>query len=175
MAATPTKLITVAEYVQIPDPPDGHYELYHGELVKVGLPKHPHQRAQYRLPRLLESILGHAGIVDKEIAYCPVPEYECWAADVAFVSKARWGAIDGYLKGAPEIVIEIMSPSNRMSVIADKRDICLENGALEFWIVDTDSPRVDVFTKDGRFASYKPGQEIPLLFGGTLAVDAIFA
>jgi Uma2 family endonuclease len=42
------------------------------------------------------------------------PKYEVWAADVAFVSRERWeqGDPDGYLAGAPELVAEVLSPSN---------------------------------------------------------------
>jgi len=174
MARTPTKLMTFAEFEQIPDPPGGRYELYHGELVSVAFPEQPHTRAQWQIRRLLESSAADAGIVHTEMPYRPLPEYEGWRADVAYVSKARWENIDRYLMGAPEIVIEVLSPANRASELADKSDICLANGSLQFWIVDTDLRRGDVFKKDCRFASYKSGQEVPR-FDGTLTVDAIFA
>ncbi len=56
----------------------------------------------------------------------------------------------------------------------DKERLCLENGAREFWVVDIDHRLVRVSTPDGLTVTYKDGQEIPLLFGGKLAVDAIF-
>ena len=79
-----------------------------------------------------------------------------------------------YLIGAPEIVVEVLSPSNTATEMLDKRNICLENGSREFWIVDTDHRQVEVSTPDGHTITYKSGQEIPLFFGGRLAVDAIF-
>ena len=45
----------------------------------------------------------------------------------------------------------------------------------EFWIVDVERRVVEVSTADGRGAVYHAGQEIPLFFGGSVAVDAIFA
>src|SRR5579863_7056739 len=87
---TPTRLMTFAEYEQVPNPLGGVYELYHGELVKVGFPKQPHVRAQRQLRRLLENAAGSAGVVEKEMPYRPLPEYECWGADVAYLPKARW-------------------------------------------------------------------------------------
>jgi hypothetical protein len=47
--------------------------------------------------------------------------------------------------------------------------------SLEFWIIDIDRRQVKVSTPDGHAITYKSGQEIQLLFGGRLAVDAIFS
>src|SRR5258708_38803116 len=174
MAAIPTKLMTFAEFEQIPNPPGYRYELYHGELVKVAYPEHPHVRAQRQLRRLLENAAGDAGVVDKEIPYRPLPEHECWCADVAYVSKERWDKIERYLMSAPELVAEVLSPSNTAAEMLDKRNVCLENGSREFWIVDTDHRLIEVSTPDGHTITYKSGQEIPLFFDGRLAVDAIF-
>lgn len=175
MATTTTRLMTFEEFQAIPNPPGGFYELHHGELVKVAFPKFFHVRAQRQLRRLLESAAGDAGIVKGEMPYRPLPEYECWAADVAFISKAKWESIEEYLFGAPELVIEVLSPSNTAGELLEKRKLCLENGSREFWVVDTKLRQVEVSTPDGHTITYKSGQEIPLLFGGHLAVDAIFA
>jgi Uma2 family endonuclease len=105
--------------------------------------------------------------------YRPLPEYEGWCADVAFVSKARWDSIDRWLAGAPELVIDVLSPSNTAAELLEKEQICLENGAREFWIVDPKRRTVRVSTAGGH-VTYKSGQSIPLFFGGSLAVDDIF-
>ena len=175
MATTTTRLMTFEEYEAIPNPPGGIFELHHGELFKVAFPEFPHVRAQWQLRRLLESAAGDTGIVEKEMPYRPLAEHECWGADVAFVSKARWESIDRYWFGAPELVIEVLSPSNSVDELLEKRKLCLENGSREFWTVDTKLRQVEVSTPDGHTITYKSGQEIPLLFGGHLAVDAIFA
>jgi Uma2 family endonuclease len=52
----------------------------------------------------------------------------------AFVSKARWDEVnDGYLPGAPELVVEIISPSNTTTQIREYAALCLLNGCQEFW------------------------------------------
>ncbi len=175
MASTTTRLMTVAEYEQIPNPPGGVYELYHGELVEVPFPQQPHVRAQWQLRRLLEAAAGHTGVVDKEVPYRPLPEHECWGADVAYLTRARWDASDRYLTGAPELVVEVLSPSNKAAVLHEKRKICLENGTREFWVVNTDLCQIEVSTPDGHSVTYKSCQQIPLFFGGQIAVDEIFA
>ncbi len=176
MASTTTRLMSFEEYLEIPDPPGGRYESHHGELVNVPFPKQPHVRAQWRLRRLLEQAAGKDGFVDKEVPYRPLPENECWGADVAYMPLVRWEAIDDWLFGVPELVVEVLSPSNSASEMRDKRKTCLENGGRECWVVDPKTREVEVSTPDGHSIIYKPGQQIPLFFapGSTVAVDVIF-
>ena len=176
MAASTTRLTSFAQYLEIPNPPDGRYELHHGELVNVPFPKHLHVRTQWQLRRLLDQAAGKDGLVETAIPYRPLPEYECWGADVAYMPLVRWDAIVDWLIGVPEVVVEILSPSNSASEIRDKRKTCLENGGLEFWVVDPETREVEVSTPDGHSNTYKSGQQIPLFFApkSTIAVDAIF-
>ena len=179
MAEVTTHLMTVAEYEQIPENNKTFYfELHHGELVKVCFPKARHYKTQWRLLELLKRLAGNAGFVGIEIAFRPLPEHELWAADVAFVSKDRWEQIDpdSYLRGAPELVAEIISPSNTAEEMLDKEKICLEGGCQEFWLLNEKRKQIKVSTPDGVTRTYSEGQEIPLtLFGGSLKVSAVFA
>ena len=63
-----------------------------------------------------------------------------------------------------------------MDEILEKERLCLENGSLEFWVVDPKLLLVRVSTPDGITRTYLSGQEIPLpLFGNqTLPVTSIF-
>ena len=81
------------------------------------------------------------------------------------------------MAGAPDLVIEVLSPSNTASEIIDKKTLCLENGSREFWVVDSEHRQVEVSTPDGLTVTYKAGQQVPLHFapGTHLAVDAVFA
>ena len=169
--------MTFAEFEQLPDPQFGRYELRRGEPVIVAPPKLKHSIVQRRLRRLLEAAAGETGIVDRVFGFKPLPDGEFRIADVVFISQVRWRRIDldGYFEGAPELVAEILSPSNTKTEILDKKKLCLENGAQEFWVVDIDHRKVDVSTPDGRTVTYKAGQQIPLFFvlGAHLNVDAI--
>ena len=178
MAAT-TGLMTVEQFRQMPE--DGgavYHELRHGEVVPVTRPKFKHHRIQRKLRQLLEVHAGEQGIVETEFAFRALPEYELRVADVAYVKRARWEQIDpeDNLHGAPDLVIEVLSPSNTAAEINEKEKLCLENGAKEFWVLDADLRQVKVSTPDGITTTYRSGQEIPLrLFGaGALKVDDIF-
>lgn len=177
MATTTTGLMTFAELERIPDVAGFRYELHHGDVVKVAPPKHKHYLIQRRLRRLLEAAARTAGDVDTELGFRPLPEHEYWVADVAFVSRERWDRIppEGNLDGAPEIVIEVLSHSNTAAEMLDRELLCLENGSIEFWVVDPWRAQVKVSTRDGRTVTYKSGRQIPLFFGGTVSVDTIFS
>jgi Uma2 family endonuclease len=177
VAASTTKLVAFAEFEQLPDPQPFRYELRHGELVQVAGPKWKHYMTQRRLRRLLENAAADTGIVEIEFGFRALVEYEYRRADVAYVFKDRCADIDpnGYFQGAPDIVIEVLSPSNTIAEMLDKEKLCLENGSREFWMVDIDRRQIKVSTPDGHTMTYKSGQEIPLLFGGRLTVDAIFS
>ncbi len=59
-------------------------------------------------------------------------------ADVAWVSKKRLLKIGGRkaLSAAPEICVEVVSPSNTRNEIEEKKRIYFESGAKEVWICD---------------------------------------
>jgi Uma2 family endonuclease len=177
MAALPD-LITVAQFRQLPD--DGRaYELQHGEVVCVTRPKAKHYQLQRRLVRLLEQKLAAFGQVGMELPYRPVAEFDLRVADVAAVSQTRWDQIDpeDNLRGAPELVIEIKSPSNTDRKLRELASLCLSNGALECWIIDPDQASVTVVHRDGSSRLFQRSQSIPLTpFGdGAVSVDELFA
>lgn len=169
--------MTVADFERLPEPRGSSVsrELHHGELIEVTRPKSLHFSLQRRLRILLEPRMPDH-IVDIEIAFRPLPDHEVWAADVAAISQARWNGIpaDGWLSGAPELVIEVLSPSNTASEMLDKENICLSNGALEFWLVDPSRKVVRVSRSNGATQIYADGASIPLLSGDSLPVDLIF-
>jgi Uma2 family endonuclease len=126
----------------------------------------------------LQPIAEPASLVDTEMAFRPLPEYELWVADIAYLSPARFAEVDpeDNVRGAPDLVIEVLSPSNTADDMIERERICLDNGAREFWVVDQKRRQVKVSTSDGYTITYRSGQEIRLWFSGdtTLAVDAIF-
>lgn len=179
MAATTTHLMTVEEFRKLPkDDGPFYHELRHGELVSVSRPKIKHSLIQDRLLDFLKPLARPLGRAMAEFPFRALPEYELRDADVAFVTKERLDATDpdDNLHGAPDLAIEILSPSNTAAEMYDKEKLCLENGAKEFWVVDPARRQVKVSTPDGHTVTWHSGQELPLpLFGNArLPVDKIF-
>jgi Uma2 family endonuclease len=177
MAALPD-LMTVEQFRQLPEGGEFAYELHHGEVVTVTRPKARHWKLQKRLYGLLESRLKAFGEVAIEMPYRPVAEFDLRAADVAVVSRERWDAIDpdDDLRGAPELVIEVLSPSNTPRQLRELAALCLANGTVECWIVDSARKSVTVIAREGGSMVYSSGS-VPLarFGGGDLPVDEIFA
>jgi Uma2 family endonuclease len=171
--------MTVEQFRQLPESGPLRHELHHGELFTMPRPKLEHALIQAYLRDSLKKYAEPGSYVDTEVAFRPLPEYELWAADVAYVSKERFQATDrrDNFHGAPDIVIEVLSPSNTIDEMKEREQICLQNGAKEFWVVDPKRRRVKVSTPDGVTITYHSGQEIPLRVfgGGGLKVDDIFA
>jgi Uma2 family endonuclease len=96
-----------------------------------------------------------------------LPEYELWVADVACVSAERFREADPYdnIRGAPELVVEVPSPSNTAAEIHEKVGICFANGSREFWVVDPVLGHVQVTTPGGHTVTWQASDEIPVPFG----------
>jgi Uma2 family endonuclease len=142
-------------------------------------PKPKHWLIQQRISSAFLVFAEKGSLVGTEFAFRALPEYELRCADVAYLSAARvtgWN-IEEDFPGAPDIVVEVLSPSNTASENIDKETLCLENGCVEFWVVDPQRRTVRVTRRDQPPRTYRHGDLIPLqLFGGTtLAVAELFS
>ncbi|MCL2855287.1 MAG: Uma2 family endonuclease [Defluviitaleaceae bacterium] len=60
---------------------------------------------------------------------------------------------DGGIHGAPDLVVEILSPSTSGRDKKYKKDLYEREGVQEYWIVDTKSRDIEVFIlRDGRYS-----------------------
>ena len=122
MAAIAERLLmTVEQYRQIPEREDVIQELHWGQVITVTRPKARHVKLQSHLVRLLRPKAEHLGYIDSELPFRALPEYDLRAADVAFVSRQGWDEVedDDDLRGAPELVREILSRSNTPAKIQE--------------------------------------------------------
>jgi Uma2 family endonuclease len=176
-AAAEPLLMTVEEYRLLPDREDVIQELHCGTLVTLTPPKMKHAKVQLRLAELLRPKAEHLGVVETEVAFRALPEYDLRGVDVAYVSQQRWDATadDDNLHGSPELVIEVLSPSNTRAEIREKAVLCLSSGAQEFWVVDPKRETVSVTKQGGVPTVYRLGDRIPLsMFDSHLDVSEIF-
>jgi Uma2 family endonuclease len=120
--------------------------------------------------------LGSRGAIDKKVSFRALPEGEFRIADVAFISAERWNSADpeGYLMGAPDLVVGVLSPANTAAEMIDKEQLCLANGSKEFWLVDAKERLIKVTTLEGHTALYTSGQQVPI-FDSYIDADSVFA
>lgn len=142
-------LLTIADLDATPD--DGNrYELIEGELFVSRAPSITHQRIIQNLqvvivPYLARNPIGilvpGAGIIFNDINGV-IP-------DLVFVREERRLQIASGEKftGAPDLVIEVMSPGkeNRQRDLVIKRQLYGRLGVAEYWIVDPENRAVEVY------------------------------
>jgi Uma2 family endonuclease len=91
------------------------------------------------------------------VRYAPYDVYfdtqNAFQPDILFISKERMHLIDkDGLYGAPDLIIEILSPSTAKYDLNEKKDVYEAFGVKEYWIVDPEGSHVTGYTlQEGRF------------------------
>lgn len=142
-----TATITWRDAQEMPE--DGRrYEAVEGELYVTAAPSARHQEISVTLGALLHELLvqGEHG----RLFHAPGVEFpvtgEGVQPDLVFVSTERRGIIaDDWIRGAPDLVVEILSPSTEDRDRGVKRNLYRRQGVAEYWIVDPDDEAVEVW------------------------------
>ena len=100
------------------------------------------------------------------------------AADVVFVSKTQLPEIpDGFLEFAPELVVEVISPSDRWQDIRDKIDEYFSIGIQRVWIIEPKAHQILVYSSPTDAKRFRVGDTLRgelNLDGFDMAVDTVF-
>ncbi len=172
---------TYEDYKHTPE--DKRYELIDGDLIMVPAPRTAHQITSREIEFLLITFVKENDLGD--VFYSPydvvLSDTDVVQPDILFVSNDRSYIInEDNIRGAPDLVIEVLSPSTAQRDRTLKRTLYALHGVSEYWQADTDAKNVTVLTlEDGEFhvaGIYGEGQtlESPLLAGFTLEIDGIF-
>ena len=141
--------LSYEDYALIPD--DGRrHEILDGEHVMSPAPKTKHQRIVSRLDRSLGSYVEEHGLGEVFVAPFDVllSDHDIVQPDVCFVSAERHLIVDeDNCKGAPDLVVEVVSASTRRRDLVDKRKLYERGGVAEFWVVDPAVDGVQVFRR----------------------------
>ena len=140
------------DYCRIPD--DGkRYEVIRGVLHVSPSPGYRHQRIVMDLSAMLHHFVKSRGL--GEVLVSPMDVLLPGLAspiqpDIHFVSRERARIIEArYIAGPPDIVIEVLSPSNSPSEMRTRLELLAEAGVAECWVVDPDAHRIDVHVREG--------------------------
>ena len=137
--------LTYDDYLKIPD--EERYELIEGELYMVPAPDFSHQIISRNIEFLLwDFVKKHSlGIVvDAPVDVVLTPE-DVLQPDILFISNERRHIITKKnVNGAPDLVIEILSPSTQERDKIVKRGLYARHGVREYWIVDPEAKKVEV-------------------------------
>jgi Uma2 family endonuclease len=123
----------------------------------------PHGTMAVRLARLLEDALGGRCMVEVGV----ITDAGIRAPDVLWCSDAWMRAHTELvvLRAAPELCIEIVSPTDSMQALREKTGAYIRAGAREAWIVDPVKASVELYSAGGRLASSGFPVAIERVFG----------
>lgn len=144
---------TYEDYALLPD--DGkRYEVIRGELYVSAAPRPLHQRVITRLSYFLEGFLGNSDIGTAYVAPIDVilPEKlgDPVQPDIVAIRRENLRIIDELnIQGAPDLVVEVLSPSNPAHDRKLKYDLYADAGVQEYWIIDPHSRTVEIHVLRG--------------------------
>jgi Uma2 family endonuclease len=154
MAETPAALRwTIADLDLFLDHETKHYEIIDGELYVSKAPREEHQEATVEIGYELvgwnrRTGLGHV-LVGPGVIFS---ESDAVIPDLVWMSRERRAVIvwqDGHLHGAPELIVEVLSPGDKNEVRDRDTKLRLYSryGVLEYWIVDPRLETVAVYRR----------------------------
>jgi Uma2 family endonuclease len=130
--------LTYEDYCRLPS--DGkRYEIIDGELFVTPSPFRPHQRVVTRLTRYLstfveENELGEVFVAPFDVVFS---RFDVVEPDLLYVSKGRLSVLtEKNVQGAPDLVVEVLSPSTAETDRTIKLKLYARYGVQEHWIID---------------------------------------
>lgn len=180
MSGAAIKRMTYADYERIPA--DGkRHEIIEGEWYSTPTPPTAHQRVSGSLLCILDA---HARKTGRGECFCApldvlLSDFDIVQPDLLFISPERSAILtEKNIQGAPDLVVEIVSPSTAAIDRGRKLELYGRTGVREYWIVDPAAKLVEVheFASPRRTRVYAEGQsfESVLLPGLTVRLDGIF-
>jgi Uma2 family endonuclease len=164
-------------------PDDGNrYELIFGEIVMAAAPKRKHQYALFQLGKLLDAYardhrLGEVYIAPYDVK---LSVHNVVEPDIVFVRRSRLSILtEDFVDGPPDLVVEVLSPTNRAHDLVKKATLYADFGIPEYWIVDPVTDSVTVHVLDAghyQAVSHRPGVATSTVLPGLeIRTEDVFA
>ncbi|HLX09209.1 MAG TPA: Uma2 family endonuclease [Thermoanaerobaculia bacterium] len=186
--ASKSARLTYSDLCRLPD--DGmRHELIDGEHYVSPSPRPKHQRAAGNLHGhlfmfLRQHPLGRAYLAPLDVVFS---EINCVVPDLLYLSREREARqmTERNLEGAPDLVVEVLSPSTKHIDQGAKLRLYGRFGVPEYWVIDPSNEVVRIYRQENdelvRRAELSRGDDpsrailsTPLLTGFELSLDEIF-
>ena len=173
MRTNPGVKLTYDDFLLFPD--DGkRHELIDGEHYVTPSPSRKHQAISWNLTILIGSYLeshpvGRAFAAPFDVVFS---NFDVVEPDLLFISNARLEVLTTKnVQGAPNLVVEIGSPSTRRRDEIIKRNLYERCGVEEYWVIDPEIETVIVYRRVGE--SYQRVLELAVERNDTLATPLL--
>ena len=172
---------TYDDYRQLPE--GAPYELIRGHLAMSPSPSPRHQIVQANLFFALSRFVraNQAGRVVSAPIDVQLADTSVVQPDLLYMRRDRLDHIgERSIEGAPDLVVEILSPATAHRDLTEKKRLYEEHGVQEYWVVDPDTRTVEIhvrtdpaFTLHQRCVEEGTGTSA-LLEGFELGLDELF-
>ncbi|HLM98925.1 MAG TPA: Uma2 family endonuclease [Bryobacteraceae bacterium] len=175
-------LVSVEEFDRLEEPDELSYELDEGELVVMTKPRPLHNRVVANLDFELRTYLKThpvGEVFNPDNLFVLGPNIKR-APDVSFLRAERAKQIDADadIPGAPDLAIEVLSPSDTASAMRRKIRQYFSAGAQCVWVVYPETREVEVWREASRPQIVLQETDLleapDLLTGFSLSVGALF-
>lgn len=174
---------TYEDYCLMPE--DRRYELIGGEFFMVPSPSVIHQRVAANVEAILREFVREKEC--GEVLYAPLDvvlsSQDVVQPDIMFISKERsYIVTDANIQGAPDLVVEILSPSTAEKDRTMKKKLYARHGVRELWLVNAGAQVVEIYSleegeeKPPRLYARSDRRPLvsPLLKGLSVNLDEVF-
>jgi len=139
--------LTTAEYLRTPETVLPQ-ELIHGRLMVADAPLVPHQAAVADLFRALDSHvrdhdLGRVWLAPLDVIL-DAGRAVVVQPDLLFVSRERRAIVTDRVRGAPDLVLEVLSPDPRVGHTGTRLELFARYGVRECWLVHVPARRIEI-------------------------------
>ncbi len=148
----PRVKFTYEDYKSLPVFENKQYELLDGELIMVPAPSTYHQKISGQIYFIIKLFVEKTG--SGLVFYSPIDVVlegqegcDVVQPDIIFISKNRLDIIkEEEIRGAPDLVIEILSPATEKKDRFYKKSLYARHGVKEYWIVDPEKKTIELYT-----------------------------
>lgn len=175
------KKISAADYIKLPEGPP--QQLIQGEIIMSPSPSSMHQYICIELAMILKNHVTANGT--GYIFTAPLDVYfteeDVYQPDIMYISNGQKKIIKQKIEGVPDLVIEVLSPSNAYYDLTHKKNIYEETWVKEFWTVDPDEKTVEIYENTNctflLFSKSKKSGTVnsKLLAGLKIEIEKLFA
>lgn len=147
MPQTGERIYTAEDYWNLPE--GERAELIKGQLIAMAPPSLKHQMISFALARKLadyiESKAGDCKVIPAPFAVNLTADDATYVEPDISVVCDKSKLTERECMGAPDFVVEVVSPSSRKHDYSTKNTLYSDSGVREYWIVDPEKERTTVY------------------------------
>jgi len=177
---TIAQTITAQQFFEMPG--QDRFELVQGELAPMSPPGFDHGCIVLDVAAALREFVQSRklGLVAVEAGFCVARDPDTVRSpDVAFVRAERIppGGVRAFFQGAPDLAVEVISPSDRASEVISKARDWLQSGCIAVWVIDPETKTATVYSRGPQTLFLAAGDTLAceeLLPGFCLPISRVF-